>query len=435
MFNEHFMRGFDRFMSAPPNFLNQTYEDRIRKLFTDLVHRRKPPLRTFISLSRLSFLYGLSYILLPISFPLKLLGFRFVNIDLAQIGSIIYLDLLLREDALTRQTPKYKMIALASRHTDCNRYVLDLYDDKVTFIRNYLLNLLLAPFFMSRIFSDNSFRYDLSISKVTISHDIWKRYMEKFGRHVIEFPPADIPKAQELLGRHIPAGTKFVALHVRETGFYEDPDRTSRNADIKDYKQAIKYMIGKGYAVVRLGNEKMSDISDMIAECGPLLFDYAHSDIRSEMMDCYLMSKCAFFIGMASGPASLPVVFGANSCNINWWNAYTGPNFIPGDLTSFKKLRYISDNSLVPLDTLLRPPFSLNPTTKILAQIGVKYENNTEQEILDTVIEFIERPFGEASEIQKIAQAKLLPTNYAFGAVGYFSHTILKDYFRPLERA
>jgi len=430
MFTENFMRGFDRFMSAPPNFLNQTYEDRIRKLFNDLIRLRKPPLRTFISLARLCFFYGLSYLLLPLSLPLKWTGFRFVNIDLAQIGSIIYLDLLLREDALTRQTPKYKMIALASRHTDCNRYVLDLYKDKVTFIRSYFLNFLLAPFFMSRIFTDNSFRYDLSISRVTISHDIWKRYLDTFGRHIIEFPPADMPKAQFLLNKYVPTGTPFVALHVRETGFYEDPDRTSRNADIRDYKRAIQYMIAKGYAVIRLGNEKMSDIGDMIAECGPMLFDYAHSDIRSEMMDCYLMSNCAFFIGMASGPASLPVVFGANSCNINWWNAYTGPNFIKGDLTSFKKLRYKSDDSLVPLDTLLRPPFSLNPTTKILEQIGVKYENNSEQEILDTVIEFIERPHGEASEIQKIAQKSLLPTNYAYGAVGYFSHTILKEYFQ-----
>ncbi len=428
--NEDFFKSLDRLLSAPPNFLNLTYEDRIKRLFDDLIHLRRSPVRTFVSLFRLSAFYAIGLLLSPVFLVLKLLGYRFVNIDLSQIGSIIYLDLLLREDAITRKTPKHKMIALASWYTDCNIYMLDLYKDRVTYIRNIFAKFLLAPFFMSRVFKDNSFRYDLSISKVTVSHDIWKRYMEMYGAHMAQFPPQDIPIAEKLLEKHLPAGMKFVALHVRESGFYDDMERISRNADINDYKPAIKYMISQGYAVVRLGNEKMGNIDKLIEECGPLLFDYAHSDIRSEMMDCFLMSQCAFFIGMASGPASLPVVFGANSCNINWWNAYTGPNFIEGDLTSFKKFRYKENNKLVPFDALFRPPFSLNPTIGILAEHGAYYVNNTEQEILDTVKEFIERPYGEASEIQKIAQAKILPANYAYGAVGYFSHTILEEYFQ-----
>ncbi len=421
-------RKLDTLLSPPPNYANFTYRDRLKSLILKL-RSRSLPVKTAIELLRVSMMVAASYVLLPIAFLLKLAGYRFCNIDLAQIGSAIYLDLFLREDALGRKTAKHKVLALASNHTDGNRYLLDLYNEHVTFIRNPVLKFVLSPFFVSNLFQDNSFKYDLTFHTETVAHKIWNDYAELHKKPLISFPERDLKKAQDQLAPYIPKGTKFVTLHVRDNGFYNKSSQTTRNANISTYEKAIEYLVDKGYAVVRLGDNKMVDVAKMQERLGPLFFDYAYSDIRSEMMDCYLLSHSEFFIGLASGPASVPMLFDVGSCNVNWYNASNAPNFIPGDITTFKKFRYKRDDSLVPFETILKYPYKHNPRQETLDVMGVYFEDNTEQEILDTVREYLETPQDQITERQKRAQNMLSEMNYAYGAKGTFSDSILKLYF------
>ncbi len=421
------LRKLDAALSPPPNYANYTYTDRLRRYFSEFL-KNPARLSSLFHLVKLSLMILASYILLPVAIMLKLFGYRFSNIDLAQIGSVIYLDLFFREDALHKKTPRHKILLLASNYTDGNRYILDLYNEYGVFVRNPFVKLLLSPFFLSPIFKDNSFKYDLTFFTETVAHDIWNRYMEKYGGYLIEFPKTDIDKASAMLAKYLPKGQKFVCLHVRDCGFYNIKSQNTRNADIETYTPAVKYLIEKGYAVVRLGDDKMVNIDNMIEECGELLFDYAHSDIRSEIMDAYLLSHCEFYIGLASGPAAIPMLFGVNSCNVNWYNVQSAPNFLAGDITSFKKFRYKKDGSLVPFEKLLDDPFIRNPSCEELDKHGIYFEDNTEQEILDTVREFLETPRDHVSDLQLKAWKKISKNNYSYGARGHFSDTILREY-------
>ncbi|MGH1351071.1 MAG: TIGR04372 family glycosyltransferase [Methyloligellaceae bacterium] len=422
------IRKLDTLLSPPPNYANFTYRDRLKSLTTKLL-TWSPPFRTAIELVRVGLMVAASYALYPVAYMLKARGYRFCNIDLAQIGSVIYLDLFLRENALTSKTSRNKILVLASTHTDGNRYLLDLYNSHVTFIRNPVLKFILSPFFVSNLFQDNSFKYDLTFHTETIAHKIWNNYAEEKRKPLILFPKNDAKKARKLLEKYIPKNKKFVALHVRDNGFYNASSQTTRNANIFTYEKAVEYLIDKGYAVIRLGDNRMVDITPMKERCGSMLFDYAYSDIRSEMMDCFLLSHCDFFIGLASGPASVPMLFDVGSCNVNWYNASNAPNFIPGDITTFKKFRYKRDDTLVPFETILQSPYKHNPRQETLDLLGVYFEDNTEQEILDTVREYLETPLYQQTRLQKLAQSKLSDTNYAYGANGTFSDTILKLYF------
>lgn len=418
---------FDKILSPPPDYSNHTYLDRLGEAFSKIISG-KYPVRLCFALVRLGAMVLFSYIFIPVAAILRACNYHFINIDLSQIGSVIYLDLLLRENAITYRAPKHKLLALASEYSDGNRYLLDLYTPHVTFIRNPFIKALLSPFFMSPVFQDNSYRFGLVHHTQTVSHQIWNDYMRAHDhKPLITFPENDKAEAQDLLSKYIGKDQKFVALHVRDNGFYGIDQQTTRNADIRTYHKAITYLIQQGYAVIRIGDAKMVDINDMIKSCGPMLFDYAHSDIKSEMMDCYLLSHCEFFIGLASGPASVPPVFHVNSCNINWCSAPNGPNFIEGDLTTFKKYRYQSNGALIAFADLLKPPFANKNDDKFLQNMDIILEDNSEDEILGAVQEFVENK-GKITARQQEAAQLVNYQNYAFGARGYFSDTILRSY-------
>lgn len=96
----------------------------------------------------------------------------------------------------------------------------------------------------------------------------------------------------------VDAKQKFICLHVRGSGFHGDANRRPyRNADIKNYTSAIKYLLSLGYRVFRMGDSSMeaADIKD------PLFIDYPFTSIKSPEMDLFLIKHCNFYIGMQSG--------------------------------------------------------------------------------------------------------------------------------------
>jgi len=429
-FKSKFGRVIDILLSPPPTFVKLTYNNRI-KLLAKQFFLFKNPITTFIHLFRLILMKFLAYLLLPISMVLKKSGYRFATMDLSQIGALLYLDLFLRENALYKKVPRNKMFLLASKYTDANIYILDLYNQYAHFIRNPFLKFLLSPFFMSPLFNDNYYKYDLNNGLEYENHKIWNDYYAKYNKNLICFPEADIRKTEGQLFEFIPKKMKFVCLHVRDSGFYNIESQTIRNADIDTYKCAIKFLIEKGYAVIRLGDNKMVKIDGLKADCGPLLFDYAFSSIRSEMMDAYLLSHCEFYIGGSSGPTTAVMCFGTNSCNVNWYNASNAPSYIDGDITTFKKIRYKKDGSLVAFDCLFTSPYSENASITLLDSYDLYVEDNTEQEIFETVKEYIENSGNSSSKLQNFAKSKILKINQSYGAKGNFSETILKQYLMP----
>jgi len=424
----------DNILSPPENYANFTYFDRYGRHWRHFLSG-KDAFKNAFHILRLSYMIGLSYVLWPLAYLLKKNGYRFVDIDLSQIGTIFYLDLLLREGVLNtgKPTAKNKVLVLASHYKDGNHYLLNLYKPYVTLVRNPVLKFLLSPLFVSNVFQDNSFRFDSVYFSKPIAHNVWNEYAKEHDAPLIHLPEADKKKAQDLLENYLPEGQKFVTLHVRDSGFYGDTDRTTRNADIRTYQKAIQYLIDKGFAVVRIGDPNSVSIEEMVKDCGPLLFDYAHSDIKSEFMDCYLLSESEFLIGAPSGPVMVTMLFNVQSCNVNWNNVSHAPHFVEGDIATIKKVCYIKDQTLVPFEKLFQPPLSQNPNQQTLEKHGLYYENNSEEEILNTVKEFIEIPRDQVSSLQEKAREYIGVDHYALGAKGNFSNTILECYRKDID--
>ena len=135
-----------------------------------------------------------------------------------------------------------------------------------------------------------------------------------------------------------------------------------------------------------------------------------------------------FFIGCSSGPADIPKLFSINSCNVNHYTAPNAFNFMTGDLTSIKKIKYKKNKKLVPFDLLLKDPLAKNPSEKILEELGLFVEDNTSDEILQTVKEFINHRKKNIL-LQNKAKNSLSENNYSFNAKGNLLKLIALPYF------
>lgn len=69
-----------------------------------------------------------------------------------------------------------------------------------------------------------------------------------------------------------------------------------RNSNIEDFKKAIQLFIEAGYSVIRMGrNARICSFNI------PGFFDYANSELRSDLNDLVLLSNCEFVFSTLSG--------------------------------------------------------------------------------------------------------------------------------------
>jgi putative glycosyltransferase (TIGR04372 family) len=194
-------------------------------------------------------------------------------------------------------------------------------------------------------------------------------------------------KLQEL---GIPEGAWFVALHVRSPGFYKEqkslPHQTHRNADIATYLPLIGVIVSQGGWVVRMGDPSMPALSPT-----PGVVDYAIGPHKSEWMDVFLIARCRFFVGVASGLSQIPVTFGIPSLFTNWMS-----NALPvnsrHDLFIPKRVWSDRQNRLLTFEEWLNP---INRSHYIAAtemrRAGLREFDNTPEELHEAVTEMLDR--------------------------------------------
>jgi len=104
---------------------------------------------------------------------------------------------------------------------------------------------------------------------------------------------------------------KYICLVVRdELHSFKNVSQESaeitqyRNSSINDYEGAIKYLIDQGFNVVRMGR--------LAHKCRFTIdgfFDYANSDLKSDLNDLLLMANCEFVISTSSGIDELATLY------------------------------------------------------------------------------------------------------------------------------
>jgi putative glycosyltransferase (TIGR04372 family) len=136
--------------------------------------------------------------------------------------------------------------------------------------------------------------------------------LDKYPPH-LQFSPEEEKKGQTFLNKiGISDNSPFVCLIVRDSNYLEKsvPWKSwsyhdYRDCNINNYCLAAQKLTESGYYVIRMGVE----VKEPFNMNNPLIIDYATNGLRTEFMDIYLASKCAFCVVGNAGFEAVPRIF------------------------------------------------------------------------------------------------------------------------------
>lgn len=265
--------------------------------------------------------------------------------------------------------------------------------------------------------------YRKNLSKKLETDYVTLHNIQKSNDVVIKIPENDRELAEKLLvEKGLLLEREVICFHVRDSsylsGLYPSVDCTYhdyRDMDIRNYKQAVCYLIDLGYTVVRLGagsNQSLDFKSDFY-------FDFCcKRDIEyGDFLEVYLLSICHFFISSTSGPQGVAACFDKPILGLNivpfglFYPCYS--RFVPkyyvkhdGSAVSFKELLdgvYVEDYKGEQLDLLNSYDVDL------INKAGISFKENNAEDILEAVVEFEANinNLGEFTELQNKYQQQL----------------------------
>lgn len=170
----------------------------------------------------------------------------------------------------------------------------------------------------------------------------------------------------------------FILIHVRESGYWGrtgDKSNSTKNADIYTYLDCINYLLGRGYQVVRLGDNTMKKLP-LISN----LFDLAHSPYKSADLDLFLIRNAYFMMCTCSGPFQVAGIFDTPLLATNWIPVHILP-YSKNDLVLLKKIKRIKTQSYLNFEEILSLDFAEFSFYNFLYN-GLEVVDNSKEEIL-----------------------------------------------------
>ena len=181
----------------------------------------------------------------------------------------------------------------------------------------------------------------------------------------------------------------FATLHVRERAFGKHRlGEPFREADPKTYVDALTAITNRGGWVFRLGDSSMSPLPTM-----PNVFDYAHSKLKSDWMDVFLLATARFMIGTSSGPSSVSRTFGVPVAMTNYLPSYCW-HMSMRDLFLPKLLRSRGSGKMMPFEQQMSLPQSFCQSDGMFNKYGLEIIPNTSQEIRELIEEMVSKLEG-----------------------------------------
>jgi putative glycosyltransferase (TIGR04372 family) len=194
----------------------------------------------------------------------------------------------------------------------------------------------------------------------------------------------------------IAKGQKFITLHVRESGFKNEkgqPHNANRDDDVSTYLETVEMLVSRGYRVIRMGEPSMKVIPSMAG-----VFDYAHSDLKADWLDLFLCAEAFFYIGSSGGLFATPQVYGTPIVSTNY--PLTFPGHSSQDIFIPKLLKRVKTDEFLTFNELLAPPFWQFEEGGQFSRLGVDWQINSSQEILEVVTEMLDLREGKLNYTQ-----------------------------------
>lgn len=111
----------------------------------------------------------------------------------------------------------------------------------------------------------------------------------------------------------------LVVMHVRDKGYHELQKQSFRDGAVENYRQAVEWLLEKGYQVIRIGDAKMPplEIDHEDYRELPFMEGYRHE------LDPFLIARARFMIGCQSGPCAFARALGTPLLTVNAVLHYT----------------------------------------------------------------------------------------------------------------
>lgn len=219
------------------------------------------------------------------------------------------------------------------------------------------------------------------------SADDWTGYLHLLHNHIgrpPQLPAKLLERCETEIKRKFSKffDRPFATLLLRQKGDGDRFDNFARcSGPQRNYRPAIERLVGEGYHVVGAGETDHAVFSDISG-----YLNLSELDLPPKLINLYLLSQCAIFIGQQSGPSVLPNSLGIPSLICDALPHRIG-TFFQGDIILFKQLK-LSSGTLLSLSDIYRDHQDL-ALGYGFARKGVEILPNTSDEILDGIQEVI----------------------------------------------
>ncbi len=215
----------------------------------------------------------------------------------------------------------------------------------------------------------------------------------------LSFTPEEEARGDKWLKAHnIPTNSKIVLLTVRDDAYLSTINpgadwkyHNYRDCDVNNFVLAADELASRGYYVIRLGHH----VKDNLKSNHPMVIDYAKNGMRDDFMDIYLSSICTFIISTATG-GDAPAVWCFKKPFVQVDHVPIGilHTYFKHTLLLTKHHISIQSNRELSLSEIFSNNVDLCMKTSCYDTKGVKLVENTPDEILDIVVEMVERLEG-----------------------------------------
>jgi len=224
---------------------------------------------------------------------------------------------------------------------------------------------------------------------------------ERFPSHLKFTAEEEMGGEASLRAMGLPDGAQFICLIVRDSAYLDSQHPTIdwsyhnyRDSDIQNYILAAEELADRGYFVFRMGAKVHSSINS----AHPKVIDYASNGMRSDFMDIYLGTKCAFCLTVGTGFDCVPLIARRPIVEVN--NAPLGSCITWGNTSLLLSKHHIdmkSGHELTAGEIFLRDIGFCSNSLEYKSK-GISLIENTPEEIRDVAIEMAERLVGTWQE-------------------------------------
>lgn len=301
---------------------------------------------------------------------------------------------------------------------------------------------LLSDNFYQKMPYDNS---DVFRSKENVD-DLVERvnHIYRFSAPVIELSDSERKQGLLELASLVPdPSQKIVCFHVRDSAYlshnYPALDTSYhdyRDSDISNMTESVNYLLELGYLVIRIGSVS----NQYLAIEHPYYLDLCAVSDASSLLELYVIESCEFYIGTSSGPASVPAIFNKPMLQINAC-PFVHPHFNYARIVPkfvIKDGNYLNFISIAEGQTLSEESdmkIQSCHNGSLMEQNALSYQENSEQDILAAVQEFVDiiARYGSSKDAtltvrQQTYRSKLPIDNPAFINESVVCDSFLSNY-------